>query len=355
MNVATMAVQADVSSDTMSVVEWDDWQALKRYHGDEGTPDLKVSFVLEDDTTPPSGPPTSTNGAAPAADDESPELRDAVVRSLAKASCSEADRATIGAPCHDVSSPGHVGDGERGIPCGHGTPRRAAPSPTEFMASACASTPGQASSDAMAPASGQHAVDLASLMSGTVTSVAMVAHGRGAAKQTMPLSASRQQAAAGPAADAASAGVVHNARQSLAVLASAANSAQVAGSSTAARVAATLARGQAVEAIGGSAVVRTGGTAAAEAVQVPREASSGVAAEKKEEGGSGQTGGHHVDSGDTRPEPPRRGGERAAVTGDPSKVTGVASRCSVPSASCHRLWIVCCACPAWSLGRLATS
>ena len=48
-------MQADPAGDEMMIVSWEDWQALKEYHGDADTPDLAVTFLLED--------------ASPAADD----------------------------------------------------------------------------------------------------------------------------------------------------------------------------------------------------------------------------------------------------------------------------------------------
>jgi hypothetical protein len=46
--MARRAVQADVSCDAMLIVDWDDWLELKRYHGDDDTPDLAITFTLQD-------------------------------------------------------------------------------------------------------------------------------------------------------------------------------------------------------------------------------------------------------------------------------------------------------------------
>jgi hypothetical protein len=64
-------MQADVTSDVMLITDWEDWLELKRFHGDADTPDLGVTFMLQDlpvadQNTPATDAAAATADAMPA-------------------------------------------------------------------------------------------------------------------------------------------------------------------------------------------------------------------------------------------------------------------------------------------------
>lgn len=84
-------MQVPAEGEGFSVVEPEDWENLKHYHGSAATPDLYVRFVLEDPPAPVAAAPSATAGVAAAP----PEVVDATCNLDAAATKSVAAAAAV--------------------------------------------------------------------------------------------------------------------------------------------------------------------------------------------------------------------------------------------------------------------